>query len=666
MNKYLIYDTETTGLNIKIDKPFLFPYIVLDENLKETYRYMFDAKDTKAKNRFIEFLKEVEVLVGHNIKFDVNMSLNLGIDSALFKTKKYIDTSVLARLVIDHDTQIDKTFSTALKKLATRYLHKTLNEEEQKLKREFRALIAKHKEKMKQYFIDCGLWDTSLSKTKQTKHINRIYNKWFKYYHEYPQLIRARKTFLKNNPPPTYADCSNVETYAMLDVDLTKGLFLLFYPQVKQKKQEYAFVRTSNVTYPLIDMERQGLVVDIDQVLHDRAKIIAELARVKIIDPRTNTELSIGQHAKLKELYEYESGQNLNSADKATRAEIEDVSPSARAANYIAKLDKYLSTYITRVLSDVTKVDGEYRMYSQYNLAGTVTGRLSSNFQQFPKKPLTLEDGYTVDIRGWFTVPKGYKYMYYFDYSQMELRLQCEWTNIVNGEPDINLARGFSPYKCTEIDGEYYLNEDLNTPWKPIDFHSLTAYTAFPDTKKFYDRGGKEDPDFEPYRTMGKRANFACNYGAGAAKIASSLKIPHKEAAALVHGYKQTFKGVVQFGKWLQGRTYSYDNTPNLLLRRYYSRNKHKLQNWLVQGSGADILLEKIYEVWIYIQDKPWWKLFITVHDEIGLYVEEKPEEQLEREAKEIQNIMTYKLSAVDITVDIERTETCWSEKYSI
>jgi DNA polymerase-1 len=656
MIKYLVYDTETTGLNIISDKPFMFQYGLVDHNLQLVSSDWFHVKDKAKMDVFKQHLLSLNTIVGHNIKFDVHMAINAGFDKEIFMNKNFIDTSVLARLVVDHDTQTDKTFSAGLKTLGVRYLGIDSNTEERALKMELSRLVSEHKEKMKAYFVAQSVWDSKLTQTNQTKLINDIYLNWNKVFHLYPQYTQHRKAFLQSNPEPTYEQCSNVVTYGMTDIKLTHGLLKLWFPKAVQLQQVDTLKRISNATYPLVIMERQGLAVDVQQVLKDRAKIVDELSKTTIVDPRTNTTLSIGQHAKLKELYEFESGEQLESSDKETRAEIESISPAAKAANYIAKLDKYLNTYVRSILDKLTLVGKEYRVFTQYNLAGTITGRLSSDFQQFPKDAITLADGTEINIRSWFVVPKQDKYMFYFDYSQMELRLQCEWTNIVNGHPDINMVRAFSPYKCIEKDGKYFLEEDPTKEWKATDLHALTAKNAFPNIDETH-------PDWKQYRNLGKRTNFAVNYGAAAPKIQQALKVDFPTAQALVQGYRKAFAGVVAFGKWISNRVYVTDNIPNLLLRRYYSRNKHQLQNWLVQGSGADILLLKLREIFEYIKTKPHWKFMITVHDELGFVCSDIPQEQLKREVKDIQKLMTHSMSAVDIISDVEYTTTKWSEK---
>ena len=62
------------------------------------------------------------------------------------------------------------------------------------------------------------------------------------------------------------------------------------------------------------------------------------------------------------------------------------------------------------------------------------------------------------------------------------------------------------------------------------------------------------------------------NYGASANKLVEALDVDFPTAKRLVEGYKQTFKGVVDFGKWIQNRTYTIDKFPNLFNRKYCIR----------------------------------------------------------------------------------------------
>ena len=422
MIKYLIYDTETVSDNVNTDdiniydhKPFMVSYVVADEKFNIIHQDYFKFPNTVKENVFKYYLHNAPTIVGANIKYDINMLLNIGYPESEFCDKNYIDVQVLARLIISGDTQNDDKFRVGLKPLSVRYLGIDSNAEERILKNELSQLKQKHKQQMKQYFMSLGLWDTSLSRTNETILLNEIYDNWFKIYHKYPQFTKPRVQFFTKYPRPSYADCTNVDTYAMTDAILTYKLFKLWYPQVINFGQVPALVRTSQATFPLVLMERKGLSIDLNKMLQDRELILQELDKVKIISPITGEEISADQNAKLKEIYEYETGKKLSSADKKVRKSILNDSPTARIVDYKKKLLKYLNTYITRILRKLTVVDNDYKIFTQYHLAGTITGRLSADVQQFPKEPLELETGDIISIRSWFKVPKGDKYMFFFD-----------------------------------------------------------------------------------------------------------------------------------------------------------------------------------------------------------------------------------------------------------
>ena len=422
MIKYLVFDTETESKNYQTDDinvhdhyPFMCSYEVLDEKFNVIHSDYFYLKDKIKYNIFFDYLKQVPTLVGANIKYDVHMFLNEGVDPSIFCNKNYIDIQVLARLVINHDKQTDASFGTALKKLAVKYLGIDSNQEERILKNELSGLKQKHKQKFKEYLIRNNLWNNNLTKTFETTLLNDLYDNWFKVFHKYPQYKSARSTFFSTHHRPSYADCRNVETYAMTDAILTRKLFKLWYPMVARLKQIPALMRTSEATWPLILMERKGLTVDIEKLMEHRRLLVREIDKVHIYSPIDGTEISADQNAKLKEIYEYESGMSLPSADEKVRKLIADVSPTACIVSYKKKLLKYLNSYVSRILSKLTKVGNEYKVYTQYKLAGTITGRLSSDFQQFPKEPLILETGEEISIRSWFKVPEEDKYMFFFD-----------------------------------------------------------------------------------------------------------------------------------------------------------------------------------------------------------------------------------------------------------
>src|SRR5699024_4353001 len=126
------------------------------------------------------------------------------------------------------------------------------------------------------------------------------------------------------------------------------------------------------------------------------------------------------------------------------------------------------------------------------NQAGAVSGRFTSDGQQFPKDAIEDEDGNEIfHPRRVFRADAG-KVLYFLDYSQIELRSQANYTLLVS-DGDVNLCRAYMPFRCTgEVKGHkgMYNYEDpkkrkfwrLNNFWKdengnfwtPTDVHGQT------------------------------------------------------------------------------------------------------------------------------------------------------------------------------------------------
>lgn len=95
-----------------------------------------------------------------------------------------------------------------------------------------------------------------------------------------------------------------------------------------------------------------------------------------------------------------------------------------------AKVDKLYGTFIPAMLGAVQAADGMYYLFGNFNLAGTVSGRLSSsdpNLQTIPAK-----DGkYTKIIKDCFRAPEGYL-MIGLDFSSLEDRISALTTKDPN------------------------------------------------------------------------------------------------------------------------------------------------------------------------------------------------------------------------------------------
>src|SRR5262249_6540633 len=146
-----------------------------------------------------------------------------------------------------------------------------------------------------------------------------------------------------------------------------------------------------------------------------------------------------------------------------------------------------------------------HRVHTNYALASTTTGRLSSSDPNLQNMPIRTEDGRK--IRRAFIAGRGDK-LVSADYSQIELRLLAEIAGIEQ------LRRAFR-------DG--------------LDIHAMTASEMFGVPVK--DMPGE-------VRRRAKAINFGIIYGISAFGLANQLGIGREEAGAYIRKYFERFPGI--------------------------------------------------------------------------------------------------------------------------
>ena len=127
---------------------------------------------------------------------------------------------------------------------------------------------------------------------------------------------------------------------------------------------------------------------------------------------------------------------NRPSTAESVLLKLRSLHPAIALLMELRKWQKYESTYTRNWLARVA-IAGKPRLYTSYNLSGTVTGRLSSNMQQVPR------DVYIRAILG--TAP-GWKFIE-ADFSQVELRIAA----MLSGDPALTKAfqTGGDPHRET-------------------------------------------------------------------------------------------------------------------------------------------------------------------------------------------------------------------------
>ncbi len=265
------------------------------------------------------------------------------------------------------------------------------------------------------------------------------------------------------------------------------------------------------------------------------------------------------------------------------------------------------------------------RVHTNYALAATPTGRLSSSEPNLQNIPIRNEEGRK--IRRAFVATPGNKLMS-ADYSQIELRLLAEIADVPA------LRQAFT-------DG--------------LDIHAMTASEMF----------GVPVKDMPAdVRRRAKAINFGIIYGISAFGLANQLAIPREEAGAYIKKYFERFPGIraymddtKAFAKkngyvlTLFGRKCHYPDIAhsNPSVRAF---NERAAINARLQGSAADIIRRAM----IRMEDalaarKLNAQMLLQVHDEL---VFEVPEGEVAKTLPVVKKVMeNAPLPAVSLSVPL-------------
>ena len=490
---------------------------------------------------------------------------------------------------------------------------------------------------------------------------------------EYVELF---KFIDANYKKATYKDVYDVSpelvnNYILDDVVILQEYLEKALPILAQTGDNWKiFERENRLIRVVADMERNGLRTDVQYLLDSRIKILAYQDKVyRLLWAKTGREFSSGQHQVIMEMFRGKYNIPLSNCDLKA---LESVSlynnqEATEIANDIIELrtiDKWLSTYVEGMLNRV--YNG--RVYTSINNNGTVTGRVSSDLQQQPKEALLDRDGNELFHPRRATIVDPGTRTFYFDYSQMELRVQAYYTMMLSGG-DFNLCRAYMPYKCTSMftgeefkfpehqwDSGEWVTEDFKL-WVPVNVHDATTMKAFPWLTK-------DDPKWDHYRRLGKMCNFLKNYGGGIVALQTKMGVDADTASALNRGYYEAFPKILIYQKWVESEIASKGFVENVYGRRYYlqhNNNAYKAYNYLIQGGCADIVKDKEIRVWELLQGKK-SRTLLPVHDELMVSIADG-EEYLVPFIKAIMDDCADVIKSVPMIVDVEFTTTNWADK---
>jgi DNA polymerase-1 len=287
------------------------------------------------------------------------------------------------------------------------------------------------------------------------------------------------------------------------------------------------------------------------------------------------------------------------------------------------QVSKLKSTYTDALPGFVNPTT--HRVHTNYALASTTTGRLSSSEPNLQNIPIRTEDGRK--IRRAFIATPGMK-LVSADYSQIELRLLAEIAGIEQ------LRRAFR-------DG--------------LDIHAMTASEMFGVPIK--DMPGD-------VRRRAKAINFGIIYGISAFGLANQLGIGREEAGAYIRKYFERFPGIRDYMEETKtfakkhgyvltrfGRKCHYPDigASNPSIRAF---NERAAVNATLQGSAADIIRRAMIRMDEALAAKTLGaQMLLQVHDEL---VFEVPEAEVEKTLPVVTKVMIdAPLPAVSLTVPL-------------
>jgi len=154
---------------------------------------------------------------------------------------------------------------------------------------------------------------------------------------------------------------------------------------------------------------------------------------------------------------------------------------------------------------------------------------------------------------------------------------------------------------------------------------------------------------------------FGVIYGIGKARLANQLNVSEKEAFQYKKKYFAGISGSKSFIDKVSRTVATRGWVKNRYGRKYVIPEDlaYKGVNYLVQGTSADILNERIIKTHEYLKTKK-SRILLQVHDEI---ICEIPNEEIREVPHEIQRLLEENSLGIPLKVDVEVCDPSWATK---
>ena len=409
--------------------------------------------------------------------------------------------------------------------------------------------------------------------------------------------------------------------YGALDCVLTAVLWHEYSEVIdKDAKLKNLYRVEMGSQFAMTDMERRGIKVDLEYLHHAEEQLSAYVKSVEDWALQ-NYSIDIRSNAQLIRAMQRDGWQptvltptGRPSLAKEALATIDH--PLGQAYSELKHQEKVLSSYVRNIMSFAAE-DGT--IHCNMNPLGAVTGRMSVTDPALQTLPRTKQ------VRHAFMARPGKK-LILVDYDQMELRLIAHYAR----DPK--------------------LIEACNQP----DVHTTTAQQIY-----------RKEVITAEERQITKNATYTIAYGGGPKKLAETAKIEFDQARDFMASYLDTFHGIRQLQDYMyQEAPYDHEKLLHYIRTdagRYQwadKQKRYKLVNYLIQGTGADVIKTKIDQM--QYDDVVGDTMLLPVHDEVVFEADEEDAQDVLERAIEIMTDDRYN-PVLTVSGDIVDR---WGDKY--
>ena len=425
-----------------------------------------------------------------------------------------------------------------------------------------------------------------------------------------------------------YADVPReiMEPYALKDAHITMGLFEFY--RKEGVTEDPVYLSEMQVLKCIVAMERRGVLVDVDFLRTSATRCGERMAEIeaiiardhKGINPRSSDQLAAYLFTDCGLRCDYLTDLGNPAFDEYHLEKYDHpVVPLVLESRELTKIKR---TYLDGLLE---KMDDKNVVHGSFLQTGARTGRFSCanpNLQNIPRSAI-------VDVRRSFICRPDY-INYYFDYSQIELRILAHYSQ----EPLM-------------ID-EYNKTDN--------DLHSVTCQAVFGEVTK-------------EKRSLAKNINFGIIYGMGPKKFCEMVNkeypqfnMSYMQAKEFINKYYKTYPKVRLFTWRVPQKIMDMGYVKDVFGRKYTTPKDeaYKGVNYLIQGCAAGIIKRAMTNIHERLKGTK-SNLLLTIHDELVVEIHKDEEATL---VPEIVRLMEDRTTfRVPILVNVEKTTSNWAEK---